>query len=47
MEKAITKMLLEVVSEISKKYGLEISEIKKEIGLDVKIVSEKEKKKKK
>ena len=40
-------MLLEVVSEISKKYGLEISEIKKEIGLDVKIVSEKEKKKKK
>ena len=28
-------MLLEVVSEISSKYGVDISEVKKEIGLDV------------
>ena len=43
MEKAMSKMLLEVVSEISRKYGLDISEVKKEIGLEVKIVNEKEK----
>lgn len=43
----MSKMLLEVVSEISSKYGLDISEVKKEIGLDVKIVNEKEKKKEK
>ena len=47
MEKAMSKMLLEVVSEISSKYGLDISEVKKEIGLDVKIVNEKEKNKEK
>ena len=47
MEKAMTKMLLEVVTEISSKYGLDISEVKKEIGLDVKIVNEKEKNKEK
>lgn len=47
MEKAMSKMLLEVVSEISKKYGLDITELKKEIGLDVKIVNEKEKEKEK
>jgi hypothetical protein len=47
MEKAMTKMLLEVVSEISSKYGVDISEVKKEIGLDVKIVNEKEKNKEK
>ena len=47
MEKAISKMLLEVVSEISSKYGVDISEVKKEIGLDVKIVIEKEKNKEK
>ena len=46
MERAISKMLLEVVRGISSKYGLEISEIKKEIGLDVKIVNERERKKK-
>jgi len=45
MEKAMSKMLLEVVSEISSKYGVDISEVKKEIGLDVKIVNEKEKNK--
>ena len=39
----MTKMLLEVVTEISSKYGLDISEVKKEIGLEVKIVNEKEK----
>ena len=39
----MSKMLLEVVSEISRKYGLDISEVKKEIGLEVKIVNEKEK----
>jgi len=43
----MSKMLLEVVSEISSKYGLDISEVKKEIGLDVKIVNEKEKNKEK
>ena len=47
MEKAMSKMLLEVVSEISSKYGVDISEVKKEIGLDVKIVNEKEKNKNK
>lgn len=47
MERAMTKMLLEVVTEISSKYGLDISEVKKEIGLDVKIVNEKEKNKEK
>ena len=47
MEKAMSKMLLEVVSEISSKYGLDISEVKKEIGLEVKIVNEKEKNKEK
>lgn len=41
----MSKMLLEVVSEISVKYGLDILEIKKEIGLDVKIINEKEKNK--
>jgi hypothetical protein len=48
MEKAMTKMLLEVVSEISVKYGLDYSEVKKEIGLDVevRVVKEKEKGKK-
>ena len=43
----MSKMLLEVVTEISSKYGLDISEVKKEIGLDVKIVNEKEKNKEK
>ena len=47
MERAMSKMLLEVVTEISSKYGLDISEVKKEIGLDVKIVNEKEKNKEK
>jgi len=48
MEKAMTKMLLEVVSEISVKYGLDISEVKREIGLDVevRVLKEKEKGKK-
>ena len=48
MEKAMRKMLLEVVSEISVKYGLEISEVKREIGLDVevRVLKEKEKRKK-
>ena len=43
------KMLLEVVSEISVKYGLEISEVKREIGLEVevRVLKEKEKGKKK
>ena len=45
MEVAMSKMLLEVVTEISVKYGLNILEIKKEIGLDVKIINEKEKNK--
>jgi len=43
----MSKMLLEVVSEICSKYELDISEVKKEIGLDVKIVNEKEKNKEK
>ena len=43
MERGMSKMLLEVVSEICSKYELDISEVKKEIGLDVKIVNEKEK----
>ena len=43
----MSRMLLEVVTEISSKYGLDISEVKKEIGLDVKIVNEKEKNKEK
>jgi hypothetical protein len=47
MERAMSRMLLEVVTEISSKYGLDISEVKKEIGLDVKIVNEKEKNKEK
>ena len=48
MEKAMSKMLLEVVSEISVKYGLDISEVKREIGLDVevRVLKEKEKGKK-
>ncbi len=48
MEKAMRKMLLEVVSEISVKYGLDISEVKREIGLDVevRVLKEKEKGKK-
>ena len=48
MEKAMSKMLLEVVSEISVKYGLDISEVKREIGLDVevRVLKEKEKRKK-
>ena len=48
MERAISKMLLEVVWEISVKYGLDISEVKKEIGLDVElgVLKEKEKGKK-
>ena len=48
MEKAISKMLLEVVSEISVKYGVDISEVKREIGLDVevRVLKEKEKGKK-
>ena len=47
MERGMSKMLLEVVSEICSKYELDISEVKKEIGLDVKIVNEKEKNKEK
>ena len=48
MEKAMSKMLLEVVSEISVKYGVDISEVKREIGLDVevRVLKEKEKGKK-
>ena len=44
----MSKMLLEVVTEISSKYGLDISEVKKEIGLDVevRVIKEKEKGKK-
>ena len=44
----MSKMLLEVVSEISVKYGLDISEVKKEIGLEVemRVLKEKEKEKK-
>lgn len=45
MEKAMSKMLLEVVSEISVKYGLEISEVRREIGLDVEVRVLKEKEK--
>jgi len=47
MERAMSKMLLEVVSEISSKYGLDISEVKKEIGLDVEVQVIKEKNKEK
>ena len=37
MEKAMRKMLLEVVGEISVKYGLEISEVRREIGMEVEV----------
>lgn len=42
----MSKMLLEVVSEISKRYGLDEIEVKKEIGLEVKIEKEKKEKEK-
>ena len=47
MKKGMRKMLLEVVSEISSKYGLDSSEVRREIGIEVELEVKKEKEKEK